>query len=255
MAFKFIGRAAFLDYTPTSSPTAHTDFPVTNLKEYGSIAMSCKSPDTTQNFSIVIDKGSATQSVGVLIDDVNFTSAKLWHGSAADTTANLAAITITLDERTQRYRYFYDNTHSDRYIRIYVPSGQTTTDSTNYYRIGRVVVGTTNIELIRNIFYPYVMTAPKKYATIEFESGSEEVVNLGSYKIFQCEFGVGAMTGTEAQQWWTLDANDEDQLMVMYENEADTSKAYVVQRKGSVAMQEISHNVYSFGTYVLKEKV
>jgi len=255
MAFKFIGRAAFITYTPTCSPAASADFPVTNLLLYDALLRPYNSSDTTNDIWITLNKGSATVSIGLLIDDLNFTGFKLYHGTSSNSTTNEVTVVSVKDERTQRYRHFYDSTHSSQYIRIKIPSGTPTTDSTNYYRIGRVVIGSSATNLTQNIFWPYTYTAPKKYATVEFESGSEEIVNLGSQKIFQCEFGISALKSTNEGEWWTLDSVDEDQLMVMYENNSDTSKAYVVQRKGSLTIQELTNTVRSFSTYILKEKI
>jgi hypothetical protein len=254
--FYFVKKVNFLSYTPVASPAPDPVYDATNLYNYGSITRCFKSTSTSAQ-SIVLDTGGTNTIIGVMLDYVNFTSGVLIQGNASDswgTPTYDSTNTVSLDYRVNRYKIYKDSTNwSCRFIRVYIPS-QTVTDGTNF-RIGRITILGAKTEPSQNPFYPYSYEAAKRYIVNEFESGSEEVIKIGSHKIWKCEFGIDYLKDANEQEWWDLDNNDEDQLMVVYENCTDTSKCYICQKSGTFSIEEIGYGVKKFSNFILKEKV
>lgn len=244
----------FVDYTPVAD-SQDTNYPASNLKDYHHLKRHWRSLVTTE-VKIVCDMAAAKTLMAVMLDDLNFTSVYI-EGSADNVTYPFSQLfTISKDERVDRYKaYLVLTGFNYRYLRVRIPA-QTPTDGLSAFRIGRVIALDTQLELPINPSYPYDYEAPKKYKKIEFESGGIEKINTGSNKIWHGDFGIEVFVrDTEGSTLWQLDAIDEDQLLVFYENRGATNKAYICMRDNSLKVSETYYNIGKTGSYEFQEIV
>lgn len=244
----------FIDYAPTAD-SQDSNYPTSNLKDYHHLKRQWRSLVATE-VKIVCDMASAKNLLGVMIEDVNFTSVYIEGSNDNVTYPFTQSFAISNDERVDRYKAYCVLTGFNyRYLRIRIPA-QTPTDGLPAFRLGRILLIDSIIELPINLSYPYEYEAPKRYKKVEFESGGVEKINFGSNKIWRCDFGISRFVrDTGGTTLWQLDAIDEDQLVVFFENRGDTSKAYVVMRDNSLKVSETFFNIGKTSNYEFQEVV
>lgn len=245
----------FVPFTPTASTSA-SGYPATNLSVYGHTKRHWRSTVTTET-TIVFNYAAAKSIVGIVLSDVNFTACYI-QACATDSwpgTYRLPAVsgnlTVSKDERTQRYNIFIPATFNLQYSRLVITS-QTPTDGAAYFRIGTAVHLNTVLTLTANPFLPYEYSADEKTVTNEFESGGYEVVNLGDL-IWEGAFSWTYLNATNEGEIWTINGLKKDANLIFYENISDTSKVYLCRRRSVIEVSELSVDVRRIPTVTLRE--
>jgi hypothetical protein len=239
----FMFGHTFVDYTPTASSEDSTNYTDDNLKIYNNLRLQWRSTSTAQN-TIVCPFSGSKHIIGVILDDVNFTSVNI---GGTD-------FTIGRDERVGRYKIYalLDTTNSS--ITITIPT-QSTTDGLSKFRIGRIVFLDTVITLRMNVSWPYDYSAAKPYKVNEMESGGRQKVKLGDYKVFQCGFRFNPIDADYEDDLWSIDDINEDEEFVLFENDNDTSKVYVCYRDGAIEVTEPTLGIRETAGITIKEVI
>lgn len=149
--FRFI--LSPLDYTPAAT-SADSNYPVTNLEDYGHLRRPWKAAVATGIVNVTLDFGagntlnSLAADPGIFLDDLNVTSLRIQGNSVTTdwvTPPWDQAITVAKDEQVMRYKDFRRLADLNaaafayRYLNIRIPS-QTPTDALTY-RLSRAFVG------------------------------------------------------------------------------------------------------------------
>lgn len=228
----FLFGHTFVSYTPTASST-DPDYPVANLYDYEHPKRPWKSwgyPEVT----IVCDYGSAKAIVGVFLNDVNFTDVYI-QGNAADSWGSPSfsqQFTVSKDERTVKWKLYAALTGFNyRYLRIRIPA-QVPQDG-SAYRIGTLVCLNTVLGMTNNPTPPYDYSADEAVRVVEFPSGATEKINLGDLA-WKGSFSFDPYLKVNESDFWTLNSIKKDQNLVFFENETDTSKAYLCRRDAAI---------------------
>ena len=242
--FKF--GHSFTSHTPVATTEDSTDYADDNLVIYGFLRRQWRSTSTAQN-TIACAFGASRAIVAVVLDDCNFTNV----------TIGGTDFTIGADTRVNRYKLWADKTATGSSMDIVIPASQAPTDGLTKYRIGRIIFLTAAsiLTLSANVTYPYEYSSPKPYRVTDFESGGREKVKLGDYKVFQANFQFKNMDDAYESQLITLDNINEDEEIVFYENEGDTSKVYVVHKEGSIKISEPAYGIRETVGILVKEVI
>lgn len=223
----------FIDYTPTAR-SADSDYPVTDIDEKWSLTRTFKAADATANdWLIKLDMTSAQTVASILLNHVNFTSVTI-QGNATDSwgaPSFTTTISISKDPIVQRYKAFIPLTAFNyRYLRIFIPTGQTPTDDTVWY-VGGLVALDSYTELSRNASM-FDRTAEIPNETVEIGGNVKDSVDTAAMLGLECSLGFSKRKQTDESELWTLNALSNSTPMVLYENLSDTSQAWLVRKEG-----------------------
>lgn len=209
-------------------------YPLSNIAVYDHLKWQWRSLVSTQ-VTITRDFGTAQTLNAVMLNDVNFASVYI-EGSANNSTWPFSqSFTVSKDERVQRYKLYAALTGFNyRYLRIRMPA-QTPTDGLTVFRMGTLVCLNTVLTMSENPDYPYDYSADEKMKTTEFESGGYEDINLGDI-YWEGSFGFKTYAQTNEADFWTLNSLKKNAFLVFYENNADTSKAYLCKRRTAISV-------------------
>lgn len=226
-------------------------YPASNLILYGNTKRHWRSQVATE-VKIVFDYTSAKTLLAVALFDCNFTSVYI-EGSADDITYSFSQVfTISKDERTQRYDLYATlSAFNYRYMRIRIPA-QTPVDSATYFRIGTVVSLDILLTLTANPSYPYAYTTDERVTVNQFKSGGREVVNRGDL-LWKGSFQWPALEVANEPELWTLNGLKKDAKLIFYENNSDTSKAYICRRISPVKVAWKQFQIVSIARIDLEE--
>ena len=234
-----------LSYSVTATSSA-TDYTCTNLYNYTNLRRQWRSTSTAQqtlNFTF----STAQTIVGVMIDDTNFTGV----------TVGGSAFTIVKDVRVNRYKIYADKTSADTTSFSIVVASQTPVDSAAYFRIGRIlfITNSNKITLAGNISLPFPYSAEQPNLKIGYESGGAEIISLGTYFAFSCTMKFNYTTRTTEGQLHTLNLVSMNSPIVIYENNTNTSQAYVCYKEGGIEITELGPDVVSINSFKFMEYI
>lgn len=249
----------FVDYTPTASSENSPNYLDDNLKKYGNLRDHWRSLVATE-VTIVFNFGSAKNIIGNLLADINFTacyiqanSVDVWTSPPYRYPAS-GNLTVSKDERTQRYNLWIPPSFNYQYQRLVIPA-QTPVDGLGIFRMGTFVALNTILTLTDNPSWPYQYSASKLYRVNEFESGRKEKIKLCDYKIWQGLFSFDPKEKIHESELWTMDSIDEDDYLVFFENNDNTSQAYICQREGSLEVEWDRYATIKTNKYLFEEIV
>jgi hypothetical protein len=245
----------FVDAATITSDNENSSYPATNIQIYNHTKRHFRSDSTSSDVHITLDFGSLKSIQAILLNDVNFTSVVI-QGNDTDSWATPsygASFNILKDERTQRYKLYQTLTNfSYRYMRIVITSGIAITDGADYYRIGSFIALDTIYTLTRNVSWPYDYSSDDEAAVVKYKTGVEERINLGEL-LFECSFGFKTVSKDEEAEIWTLNSFKKDENIILFENTADTTKAYLCRRETPIKVSERSAGYSSIKTIKFKE--
>lgn len=247
----------FVDYVVTAS-SENADYPATNLKLYSSPKRHTRTLVQTE-CNYVFDFGSAKAIVAIILVDVNFTGCYIegnatneWGSPTFRYPAGSGNLTISKDERTQRYSVYIPLIGFNyEFARLVIPT-QTPVDGLNVFRMGSLICLDTKQEFTQNPTYPYDYSADEKNKEIEFESGGYEDYRLGDF-YWQGTFGFDVHERTYESEIWVLNSLGKDGLLVFYENIGDTSKVYVCKRRTEIQVSWEQPNINKIDTMTFRE--
>ena len=249
----------FLEYTAETSVNIDSDFPVANLYNYTHPQKNCRSNDTSAT-RIIIDLGSATEVLAVVLTSCNFDTCNILGDAAADGFGDpdftLNSQTINLDDRVMRYKGYIALTDFEyRYLAV-VPTG-TPTDGESFYWLDCLVCLDNITPLTRNPNFIIPHEHNQAYYDNEFSGGGIERIVRGLRKKFKVELDylVTADSGMESElnQLTGLHVGDP---FIIYENGAyggDSSKVYIAYIETNLKWERRSNNL--LGTVLTVEEI
>jgi hypothetical protein len=232
--------------TPTLAASSNysTDYSISNANNWTNLRRKWMSSDTSAN--TITGTFDTTQAVvGVVLDDVNFTSC----------TIGGTSFTVSKDERVNRYKIYAVKSSSGTSAPTIVINNQATTDGLSTFRIGRIIYLTSIITLTQNISWNYPYTAEQPSLKIPFESGGAEILRLGDYFAFSCTMKFEYLNKTNESQIHTINTINMNTPIVLYENNSDTSKVYVCYKDGGIGVTELSPTVVSIDSFKFMEYI
>lgn len=255
----------FVDYDVLAITSEDPDYVVENIQLYGSLTRAFRSATVASVVIITLDLGAAMAPV-ICLDHVNFASVRFYANSSdswASPAYSSGVKTVTQDKSVGRYKLWFDGTgNSYRYWRIYIPI-QTPVDGAAYFQIGRVIVlNPTYIETPDdNIALGYKQTSLAAMAVNQFEgaddSGAREIIYLDDHLSWRGQIAWDFIEPANLDDIWTINLALQRGLVVIYENNSDTSKFWLVHRDegDSIAPVRSSYRHYKAGDISLIEVV
>jgi len=240
----------YVTYTPTAR-SADGNYPIINITDKKHMVRRFKAADATANdWLIKLDFGAATTIKAILIRYVNFTSITI-QGHATDSWASPSfteTVTISKDEITNRYQLLHlFTTFNYRYMRIFIPTGQTPTSDTVWF-VGDVCCFSDYDELTYNIT-SYNRTASIPYKDLELHGKPVDRVKLGDHLQFECEIGFGERVYTEEGELFEINHLDCSTPTLFFENLGENTKGYLCYRNAFYQGSR-SGNVKSSGSTI-----
>lgn len=247
----------FVDYTIEEYATQDTLRVAINLYEYDSITKAYWTADVTDEFITLDLSATPPTLVAVFIDAVNFSQAVIkgkntnvdW--GTPDFTSGTVA--ISTDPTVDRKKLFFEpsSTFNYRYLRI-EPASVDSGDSV--FKIGRIVCLDTVYTFLHNPTWDYEKSAPLAIVVNEFKSGGFEVIKQGNHKVAKIEVDFSVPSATESTLW-TLSNLDRSQRVILFENEGDTSKAYMCRRMDVISVIYNTYNTRKTSSFSYREVV
>ena len=225
----------FAWYTPTAS-TADTEYPVTRLYDYDHARRYWLSTVATDSW-VKADLGSSKLIKGILINNINFGSCSI---QANDTDVWTAptynqSVTVAPHNLTGRYQHFVLPNVTLRYVRIFIPT-QTPNDGTSVFRMGTLVILTSNLELTKNPDLGLTESANEAMITNELESGNYEDVNLGA-RIWQISMTFNSYDRGSMTDFGTLNRLNKNTNLLFYLNNGDATEAFICRRRTAIEVE------------------
>jgi hypothetical protein len=223
---------SFCSYTPSAS-TSDTDYPVTRLYDYEHARRYWKSTVATDSW-VKADLGSSKLIKGILINYVNFGSCSI-QANATDVWTSPTynqSVTVAAHNLTGRYQHFVLPNVTLRYVRIFIPT-QTPNDGTSVFRMGTLVILTSNLEVAKNPDLGLNESADEVMVTNEFESGNYEDVNLGA-RIWQIQMEWKSYNRASMTDFGTLNRLNKDANLLFYMNNGDATEAFICRRRTAI---------------------
>jgi len=223
----------FITFTPTAR-NANSSYPATNISERWHLIRTFKSADATANdWLLKLDMASAQTVAAIVLNHVNFTSVII-QGHASDSWGSpsfTTTVSISQDPAVDRYKAFIPLTAFNyRYLRIFIPTGQTPTDDSVWY-VGNVEVLDSYETLVHNATtFPRTSDVQKSETTIH--GNTTDVITHGG-RYFEGSLSFNIRKASDETELWTLNNLDPATPLVLYENLSDTSKVYTVIKTGA----------------------
>lgn len=217
---------------------------------------------SSTNPIIYFDLGAATTVTSIFLNDVNF-SKVLILGHASSLTTNWAAATfssgevaVSVDAQVGRYKVYVPLTSFNyRWLAICVPSAASAVGSyTTKWEIGTVCILNSISTFTENMTYGYVRGAKQARIDLESASGHRERTKIGAVR-WEGVLSFGHRTTTEEADLTTMNNLDIDDPLVFYENNSDTSKAYLCLRDDDYMGTQVANSVVTGSTIRLTELI
>lgn len=237
---KIIVSSDFVDLGTITSISETAGYADDNVEEYWHLKRRFRAngvPKSDTDFLLKFDFGANKSVVAVILNDVNFDTARVRaHGSdlgnnwGASTFTGGANNTVSLDEMVNRYKIYIPAVFDLDWMVVQVPAAASAVgDYTAKWEVGSVTVLDSITTIAKNT---YSRTSVRPYRELEMPSGGRERVNLGEPG---WEGTVGFDTRKEADEavLWELNNMDIHDPLVLYENDGDTSKVYICLRDDS----------------------
>jgi len=239
---------SLLIYTPTAD-SADTNYPVTNVAVYANLLRAWKASVATGVGNVTLDCGPGypfaglAADPGLLLDDVNFTAAKIQGSTVTSWTSPPwnQAIVLSQDGFTRRYKNFSrladlsTTPFSYQYLNIQI-SSQTPTDGGNY-RIGRIPVGPIT-ELLGNPLYPVQRKTVDPIIQTQLLDGSTEISLMGA-RYFELSFQRELVGSAELSQELGIQAVTPGTNVIVWDSALGTpASAWLMRRIQDPSIQE-----------------
>lgn len=238
--------------TPSSQDTG---YPWTNAKIYSALKIHYRALVQTE-VTIVCNFGADQSLVGLMLEDVNFTSVTI-QGNATNVWTSPSPsfsqdFTISKNPEVQRYNIWCALTAFNyAFLRIKIPT-QTPIDL-SVFRIGRRTFIGTAIEQSPTFGFSEGGAYPEPTIN-EFKSGRKEKISNGSYKIWSGDFTFDVTTA-ESADLWTLDSVEPDDYIAFYKNFGDTSACYLCQKETPLTLGWPNYQMRQSNAITLREVV
>lgn len=237
--------AEFYDYFIVGASSKDNDYPPDNLKIYDSSTESYRSADTNET-TIVIDLGSSVPDPHVILYNVNFTNYKV-QGHFEDVwtspDSESSDFTIQKDLDLGIYKHKVQLTgFNDRFLRIVI-ANQTPVDNASYFEIGVLGVFATleDFEVYAGGFSPDV-TVDKIFAEQlnRFLTNRKQIIQLSDKPVLQFGFSGNFQNSNENRDKLQKTFGDPSKNIIFIDRTNENNwEAYIVQRTGSMSMNEI----------------
>lgn len=223
----------FVTYTPTAR-SAYTGYPVTNITDKWHMLRRFRANDATAaNWLVRLDFGSTKSIAAILLRYCNFTSVTI-QGNATDVwtaPSFTQTITISKDTITNRYQLCTALTGFNyRYMRFYIPTGQTPTSDTVWF-IGDISCFDTVDELTYTMT-SYDRTAELVYEDVKIHKRTTDRILLSTQYQFQADIGFGTRVYTEEGELFDINHYTHNAPVLVWENLGDSSKGYLCLKDG-----------------------
>lgn len=206
--------------------------------------------------TIDINFGSTKAIKAVFLNDINFTDIYIEGSTNGTDWVFSQQFTISKDKKVNRYKihaaltgFYY------QYMRIRI-TAQDPVDGLSIFRIGTLMCTENIFTFTQNPTYPYRYRASyPEPLEVKFPDGGFEQVSQGSYKKWTGEFGFDLNVKENELELWTLDAIDITAYLVFYENNNDSSKAYLCKKKEPLEIQWSSYKIIKTNLYIFEEVI
>lgn len=222
----------FVDLGTITSRSETAAYPDDNVEEYWHLKRRFRANDANVgDWLLKFDFGAAKSIVAVVLNDVNFDRVKIetdagdnWAG-AQDSSGDL---TVSLDERVNRYKIYIPYVYTKQWMRILIPGGTNAVgDYTTKWEVGSVVVLDSVNAFAKNA---YSRSAIKPFEDLEMPSGGFERISLGDNLAWEGVVSIDTRAESDEDELWTLNALDSSLPLILYENRAETDKVYLCLR-------------------------
>lgn len=244
--------------------TADAGYPKVNVMDFWHLLRRFRANDVLQSdtdYLIKFDLTEAKTIVSVFLNHVNFDTVRI-RGHATDlgndwSTADYDSgeITISLDTAVNRYKAYIPLTAFNyRWLAIQVPVAATAVgDYTTKWQIGTICIMDSVVTLSKNIAYGYRRSAGRTAEDITLKSGGGQRVGTSSMQRWQGTIVFGVRSSADEAELWTLNNLNFADPVVFYENDNDTSKAYLCLRDNFIESSIIARNVTQGSTMRFRE--
>lgn len=220
----------FIDYTP-SARVADASYPATNVAELWHLIRVFKSTGSTANdWLLKLDMASAQAVAAIVLNHVNFESVTI-QGNDIDVWTSPAftdTVSIVRDPAVNRYKAFIPLTSFNyRYLRIFIPSGQTPANGSVWY-VGSVVLLASYTSLARQ---PATIsrTADIPFNEVEIGGRVVDIVPMGTLLGWSGSISFSSRRTSDESELWTLNSINPGSPMILYDD-LDTAAVYCVRK-------------------------
>ena len=264
MSFKIASERAghFAAPIRTIGSTAQTAFPQSNLTEWWAPYRQARAASNVSGTTYFgLDFGAAFTPAAIIVGNVNVASIKI-QGSADNITwpasgRDSGALTVTEDPLTGRYNYIYEPsswTTNTRYLRV-VSNTNSETDSTDVFAVGYMLALTTLAAVTTPLSDPLVLQPTEATLQQELSGGGDDSVSVGRRR---ANFQLAQSAFASAQESEVLTILRRDGLagpMVLFFNNGDQSKVYVVRRVSPGSLTYTGANSRALAPISLRELI
>ncbi len=248
----------FIDLGTITSRSEDASYPDDNVGDYWHLKRRFRADDANNNdWLLKFDFGLLPErTAAVVLNDVNFDEVKIqghptdaWGAPDYDGTI----MDISLDEVVNRYKVYIPIIDFQlRWMRIFIPAGAIAVGSyTTKWEVGSVTVLNTITEITKST---YSRTSTKAFEEIALPSGGFERVNLGEMR-WEGVVGFEMRKEEDENVLWELNNMTSADPLIFYENNEDTSKAYLCLREDAYEGDLIYHGVARGNMVKFKELV
>lgn len=259
---KIIVSGDLEDLGTISSRSEASGYADDNVEDYWHLKRRFRADDlTTNDWLLKFNFGATLTVAAIFLNDVNFDTVKV-QGHASDSWASPSYdgsnISISHDERVDRYKVYIPLTgFSYKWMRLVIPSGTSATgDYQTKWEVGSVVALGSVVEFSRNMSYGYTYGAGKEYHDLPFKHGGFERADMGGELRWSGDLVFSRRPTADGAELWQMNRLCDMGLpVVFYENDSDTSKAYLCLRDNGFQAKLVQRNAIVGNTIRLKELV
>ncbi len=221
--------------------SADANFPKVNTMDFWHLLRRFRAADVIKsdtNYLFKFNLTAAQVVAAIFLNHVNFDKVRIY-GHASDlgtdwSTASFksGSVSISLDTIVNRYKAYIPLTAFNyQWLAIGIPDAATAvSDYTTEWQIGTVCMLENITTLSKNMAYGYRREAVKESEDIKTKGGLIQRVGLSSVLKWRGSAIFGVRTTAQEGEMWTANNLDFASPIVFYENNGDTSKAYLCLR-------------------------
>lgn len=251
----------FIDLGTITSISETAGFDDDFVEDYGHLKRRFRAtgvPKSDTDFLLVFDFGSAQSVVAVVLNDVNFDTARV-RLHTADLGNNWGAadvdsgdLTVSLDEQVNRYKIYVPIIGNKRWMVVHVPAAASAVGPYQArWEVGSVVALDSITTLTKNT---YSRTSEQEFKELPLPSGGFERVSLGEIG-WKGTLGFDVRKASDEDVLWALNNYTIADPLILYENNNDTSKVHLCVRDNSYEGDLIYHDVARGNSINFKELI